>query len=415
MNTGYLRERDLPSILVQIAAGPYPEYIDEVVATTARHRQRPTWTFPERWLPMDITRGARHAATWRLIMALALVAGLAITGVGVYVAARWVPDLVAPAPTGVLVVGTDDGDIVALDPRTGATRTIVGGPTYDRYPAFSADGQRFAFLRVGPPPDSMDEVFIANADGSGVRRLVEAGWVCCQTPAWSPLGDRFAVFAPEPWIIDADSGDITRLDVGLEILAADWHPDGRHLVIRAKGLLPADDRVGFYLVDVDSGEVSRIAFAPDAVDGPAMSPDGSTLAYASWSDGPGLQGRIHLLDIATGFERPMLFAGSKGSVELAPRFSPDGTSLLIERSTGSTGTYQLVIAPLDRPDPETQVGPIQPLGFGGSITDFSPDGSRIVAMYGNGGSTWLLDVSGGEGEPLPWTGIQGQTWQSVVP
>ena len=38
--------------------GPYPDYIDDVLATTAQRRQRPAWTFPERWLPMDITTHA---------------------------------------------------------------------------------------------------------------------------------------------------------------------------------------------------------------------------------------------------------------------------------------------------------------------------------------------------------------------
>ena len=40
-----------------LAMGPYPDYIDDVLATTAQRRQRPAWTFPERWLPMvDVAR-----------------------------------------------------------------------------------------------------------------------------------------------------------------------------------------------------------------------------------------------------------------------------------------------------------------------------------------------------------------------
>ena len=36
-------ERDLPFILDEIVVGPYPDYIDDVLSTTARRRQRPGW------------------------------------------------------------------------------------------------------------------------------------------------------------------------------------------------------------------------------------------------------------------------------------------------------------------------------------------------------------------------------------
>ena len=61
MTTGQRLERDLPQILGELATRPYPDYIDDVLATTARARQRPASTFPERWLPMnddDVTCGA---------------------------------------------------------------------------------------------------------------------------------------------------------------------------------------------------------------------------------------------------------------------------------------------------------------------------------------------------------------------
>ena len=50
-------ERNLPGILDDLSAGPAPEYLDDVFARTGRMRQRPGWTFPERWLPVaDIAR-----------------------------------------------------------------------------------------------------------------------------------------------------------------------------------------------------------------------------------------------------------------------------------------------------------------------------------------------------------------------
>ena len=57
MTTPTRIERELPGILGDLSAGPAPDYLDDVFGRTGRMRQRPAWSFPERWLPMaDITR-----------------------------------------------------------------------------------------------------------------------------------------------------------------------------------------------------------------------------------------------------------------------------------------------------------------------------------------------------------------------
>src|SRR5258707_208915 len=80
MTTDRRLRRDLPEILADLAIGPYPDYIDDVLATSARIRQRPAWTFPERWLPMvDIVRQPVFVPRlpWRFL-SLALVVLLAL-------------------------------------------------------------------------------------------------------------------------------------------------------------------------------------------------------------------------------------------------------------------------------------------------------------------------------------------------
>ena len=75
-------ERDLPQILGDLSIAPYPDYIDDVLATTAQRRQRPAWTFPERWLPMDLVteRVRTPRLPWRAIGVLAMIALLLATG-----------------------------------------------------------------------------------------------------------------------------------------------------------------------------------------------------------------------------------------------------------------------------------------------------------------------------------------------
>ena len=50
-------ERQLTAVLEDLYLGPSPDYRDEVLAAATALRQRPSWTFPGRWLPMvDIAR-----------------------------------------------------------------------------------------------------------------------------------------------------------------------------------------------------------------------------------------------------------------------------------------------------------------------------------------------------------------------
>ena len=48
-------QQELPELLTAIAAPRVPDYVDDLMASVAATRQRPRWTFPERWLPMGVT------------------------------------------------------------------------------------------------------------------------------------------------------------------------------------------------------------------------------------------------------------------------------------------------------------------------------------------------------------------------
>ena len=49
-------ELDLSALLADLYVEPAPSYRFDVLAQTSRMRQRPRWTFPERWLPMALVR-----------------------------------------------------------------------------------------------------------------------------------------------------------------------------------------------------------------------------------------------------------------------------------------------------------------------------------------------------------------------
>ncbi|HEY8635825.1 MAG TPA: hypothetical protein VIL81_01060, partial [Candidatus Limnocylindrales bacterium] len=83
-------ERQLPAILEDLYLGPSPDYRDEVLAAAVRTRQRPAWTFPGRWLPMDITTRTIPVTRlpWRQLGILALIALLLAVALAVAVGSQ---------------------------------------------------------------------------------------------------------------------------------------------------------------------------------------------------------------------------------------------------------------------------------------------------------------------------------------
>ena len=60
----------------------------------------------------------------------------------------------------------------------------------DFHPAWSPDGQRIAFARSAG--GTVPQVWLMNADGSGVEQLTQCGANSCLEPAWAPDGSRIA-------------------------------------------------------------------------------------------------------------------------------------------------------------------------------------------------------------------------------
>ena len=104
-----------------------------------------------------------------------------------------------------------------------------------------------------------------------------------------------------------------------------------------------------------------------------------------------------------------MFEGSEGTNEFPYQFSPDGSTLLLERHgtepsykvNGEFG-YRLVIVPADGEGPDIPIGPAIPSSSGGATAEFSPDGTQVLAFYDHDSSTWLLAADGSGGEEVDW-------------
>ena len=225
-------EQDLPRLLAQLAPGTRPDYRDSIVETVERTPQRPAWTFPGRWLPVDITaQRVGPSSAFRVPITLLLVAALVAAALfALAVASR--PDL--PAPFGPAhngrIVYASAGDLYVMESEGAKPQLLLGGPETDRDPDFSRQGDRLSFMREGATGTSL---YVMRPDGSDLR-LVAGPLVGLDWPAWSADGSRIA-FTQRPGgipivsVADTANGTIIDLDQAGQaqepLLWRPGHPD----------------------------------------------------------------------------------------------------------------------------------------------------------------------------------------------
>lgn len=405
-------ERALPTILGDLGAGPMPDYTDLLLARTARSRQRPAWVFPERWLPMDIaTRPVRGTAVpWRLIGALLIAMLLAAAAVALYIGSRApVPKPFGVAGNGALAYSVF-GDIYTQVGPKGTPKIIVTGPEIDKWPVFSPDGTRLAFVRNVAGVLSFA---VARSDGTDVR-----------TVSSTPLGDGpwWWGWTPDSRSIAAvlnGSGDSRLLifdtttsappreiETGLTVDAPAFRPpNGDEILFRG------DDgsKVGLYVMKAD-GSGLRAIVGPRALENddgsqgdyrnPAWSPDGSQIVYQERSLDDGFL-RIHVAKADGSGAHAVGFTTGDTWNDLGV-WSPDGTRIAFERGGESSQGYA-VVRLADGAVTTIQASPT----CCGTSLSWSPDGTTILAVPWLGEHAMLLDPAGGPVTALPF-GAEGE-------
>jgi len=422
-NEGF--DRRLSTWLDRDAVGHVPDHLDEVLVRTAATRQRPWWSSPERWLPMDLTTRANALTPPRfgrplIVLGLLLVA-LIVGALLVVGTRRSVPPPFGLARNGVIVT-SHDGDIYKVDPATNAATLLIGGDSQDFAPGFSRDGLKISFLRA--PADANDQsglaMMVADADGSNVRQLTPfvqgLDWA-----DWSADSKQIAYLSTEvnttpgltngpPHtinVVNIDGTGIRTLDVPGDAQFVSWlPPDGREIVFRSAPAGPRDPGPRLLAVRADGSARRSLTFGmpqneSDLVANdfmtPAAAPDGSRLTYSS----NGAITHIHVLDLNTRSDLTLPdptggFTNQFGSAY----FSPDARSVGYLRDDPQDSTFQFVVAPVDGSSTGVPIGPRLPEPTGDVNWAFAPDGKSVVVDYDKDGTVWRLPVDGSPGTLL---------------
>ena len=421
-------ERDLSPILGDLAMAPYPDYVDDVLGRTGRMRQRPAWTFPGRWLPMDITTRATPVARlpWRQLGILALIALLLATALAVYVGSqRRVPAPFGPARNG-LIPYISNGDIYVGDPVTGRTTLLLGGPEDDTSPGYSPDGTRMAFIRSAPAGTAQQQpvdLYVMHDDGSDVTKITAASLPNIVFATWAPDGRRLAVIHPVDGVNQIDLLDAEGNLAPLRISAAAGAdqiayrpPMGNEIVFRAV----VGGKYGLFLVGADGSNPRTLIKPTNTVDvdqdlsAVTFSADGSRIFYQRWTP--------------EAIELWVMNADGSGAHEFLPKPgagwdglaapSPDGKWVAFwdvpENPDGSpSGAEQRIsVVPADGKGPVMQAGPAV---NSGAHWTWSPDSTKILMIPDEGSpSAFLLDPTTGGWTTIPWQSDTDLDWQRLA-
>lgn len=311
----------------------------------------------------------------------------------------------APVPGGRIIVGTetaaDGAYILSMAPDGSDPRRL--GPMPAWWPVASPDGSRVMLTREAGP--GRETVSIVEADAGAVTEIDIPADVPLNlfTGAWSPDGTHLALDGwseADPtlngiWIADADGTGLTRLThaaAGTEDAPIAWSPDGAWILVGAipsgadHGALEAVSADGTTRITLSNEhqQVWRQGFGAPAT----WSPDSASVAAALFLDGSQRMSAPFLLHLdgsaAVQLDDPAPYV-------TGARFSPDGTWIVYDKGIDGGGEHQLFLV---RPDgsERTQLTTRDTAGLGLCCAAWSPDGSHLVFQGGAAGTATLFTM-----------------------
>jgi len=161
-------------------------------------------------------------------------------------------------------------------------RTLVPSPDRETDPQWSPDGTRLSYVRLAKADEEdfrKSWIWTVRPDGTGAKRLVLGN-----NARWSPDGKRLVFSAPtahsdgDLFVINADGSGLSRLlsTPRLE-WPSDWSPNGRKILFTRE--LPGGTDV--YSMDADGSSVRRLTHARGEDIGGTWSPDGKRIVFTS--------------------------------------------------------------------------------------------------------------------------------------
>jgi Tol biopolymer transport system component/imidazolonepropionase-like amidohydrolase len=263
----------------------------------------------------------------------------------------------------------DDRSVLMLhDMESGRERALWDGLDHDQQEAWAIFGVYPGFSWT---PNGEDIVIWA---GGKINRVSVANGSVSQIPFQARVQHQLTEAVRAPIEVHPEEFDVRMLRW------ATVSPNGNQVVYSALGRL--------YVKDLPNGEPRRLTRQNDHWElHPTWSPDGRTIAYATWSDEE--MGAIRTIG-ANGRNARTVVSAPGHYVE--PAFSPDGTSIAYRRVSGDrlrgtlysrdTGIYEV----------PARGGEPRLVTDSGAEPRYNADGQRIFLSGFEGGNRMLFSV-----------------------
>jgi Tol biopolymer transport system component len=233
--------------------------------------------------------------------------------------------------------GISDLFTIAAD---GSAAARIKRPGDEIEAAWSPDGSKIAFSAT-PGPDAPYEIWVENADGSGLKRLTNHK-AFSTAPAWSPDGSKIVYASDKDGPSSKADGDRSRLR--LYTMGSDGSSKQRLVTVVGRDVTdpiwsPNGNTIAFAILNAtDAGFDSSIAtIAPDGTGrtqltkpggtdelNPNWSPDGTTIAFELAKDFIKRQSDLALMNADGSNVRRLT---QTPVFETNPVWSPDGARI----------------------------------------------------------------------------------------